>query len=122
MKKKVSGFAAWIAAHKGPIDYDRVLLEPAGKAIMQGLMNGIESQRGNLKRQLNVLSSDIAGNTFTAPGFELGALTRNDNYSKTRAPEIHIHVNALNPSVETGRVIAEALNEHYAVNGSDRNL
>lgn len=122
VKKKVSGFAAWIAAHKGPIDYDRVLLEPAGKAIMQGLMNGIESQRGNLKRQLNVLSSDIAGNTFTAPGFELGALTRNDNYSKTRAPEIHIHVNALNPSVETGRVIAEALNEHYAVNGSDRNL
>lgn len=123
VKKKVSGFAAWIAAHKGPIDYDRVLLQPAGKAIMQGLMNGIESQRGNLKRQLNTLSSDIAGNTFTAPGFELGALTRADNYSKSNArQEIHIHVNALNPSVETGRVIAEALTEHYAVNGSGRNL
>ena len=123
VKKKVSGFAGWIAAHKGPIEYDRVLLEPAGKAIMDGLMNGIESKRGKLKTQLRSLSNDIATNTFTAPGFELGALTKADNHSKANArPEIHIHLNTLNPSAETGRVIVEAISEHYAVNGSGRNL
>lgn len=123
VKKKVSGFAGWIASHKGPIEYDRVLLEPAGKAIMDGLMNGIESKRGKLKNQLRSLSDDIATNTFTAPGFELGALTKADNYSKANArPEIHIHLNTLNPSAETGRVIVEAISEHYAVNGSGRNL
>lgn len=123
VKKKVSGFAGWIAAHKGPIEYDRVLLEPAGKAIMDGLMNGIESKRGKLKTQLRSLSNEIATNTFTAPGFELGALTKADNHSKANArPEIHIHLNTLNPSAETGRVIVEAISEHYAVNGSGRNL
>lgn len=86
-------------------------------------MNGIESKRGKLKNQLRSLTNDIATNTFTAPGFELGALTKADNYSKTSArPEIHIHLNTLNPSAETGRVIVEAISEHYAVNGSGRNL
>jgi phage-related protein len=36
---KVTSF---IHAHKGPIEYDRVMLEPAGQAIMQGLADGID--------------------------------------------------------------------------------
>ncbi|WP_425234053.1 hypothetical protein, partial [Streptococcus suis] len=35
VKSFVGGIAGWIAKNKGPISYDRVLLKPAGLAIMQ---------------------------------------------------------------------------------------
>ncbi|WP_297724210.1 hypothetical protein [uncultured Mobiluncus sp.] len=117
VKKKVSGFAGWIASHKGPIEYDRVLLEPAGKAIMDGLMNGIESKRVTLRNQLNSLSNDISSNTFKSPGFELGALRGSYSMQKNHQPEIHITVNALTPTMEVGRVVAEALERYTEANG-----
>ncbi|HEM3194109.1 phage tail protein [Streptococcus suis] len=38
----VGGIAGWIAENKGPISYDRVLLKPAGLAIMQGLNTNLQ--------------------------------------------------------------------------------
>ncbi|HEM2799317.1 phage tail protein [Streptococcus suis] len=38
----VGGIADWIAENKGPISYDRVLLKPAGLAIMQGLNTNLK--------------------------------------------------------------------------------
>ncbi|MDW8777832.1 phage tail protein [Streptococcus suis] len=38
----VGGIADWIAKNKGPISYDRVLLKPAGLAIMQGLNTNLQ--------------------------------------------------------------------------------
>ncbi|HEP1844455.1 TPA: phage tail protein [Streptococcus suis] len=38
----VGGIASWIAKNKGPISYDRVLLKPAGLAIMQGLNTNLQ--------------------------------------------------------------------------------
>ncbi|HEL1616229.1 TPA: phage tail protein [Streptococcus suis] len=38
----VGGIADWIAENKGPISYDRVLLKPAGLAIMQGLNTNLQ--------------------------------------------------------------------------------
>jgi hypothetical protein len=62
----VSGIGAGIAAHKGPIDYDRTLLTPHGNAIMDGLLSGL--QNGHLRVQRFV--SGIAGGLST----DLGAL------------------------------------------------
>ncbi|NQM89649.1 phage tail protein [Streptococcus suis] len=38
----VGGIADWIAENKGPISYDRVLLKPAGLAIMDGLNTNLK--------------------------------------------------------------------------------
>ena len=49
----VSGIADWIREHKGPISYDRVLLTPAGEAIMAGLAAGMASSFGAVKATVN---------------------------------------------------------------------
>lgn len=43
----VGGIADWIASHKGPIEYDRRLLVPHGRAIMAGLGDGLERAFGS---------------------------------------------------------------------------
>ena len=43
----VGGIADWIAEHKGPIEYDRRLLVPHGRAIMAGLGEGLERAFGS---------------------------------------------------------------------------
>lgn len=48
----VSGIAGKIASLKGPIEKDRKLLTPAGKAIMDGLVAGLRAHEGHLVRQL----------------------------------------------------------------------
>jgi murein DD-endopeptidase MepM/ murein hydrolase activator NlpD len=42
VKNWVSGIAKWIKANKGPIELDRRLLFPAGKALMGGLLGGLK--------------------------------------------------------------------------------
>jgi hypothetical protein len=37
----IGGLAGWIKAHKGPVSLDRKLLEPAGRALMEGLRVGL---------------------------------------------------------------------------------
>lgn len=43
----VGGIAGWIAEHKGPIEYDRRLLVPHGRAIMAGFGEGLERAFGS---------------------------------------------------------------------------
>lgn len=58
---------------KGPEDVDRKLLEPAGRAIMAGLINGIDDGTGPLRRKLMGITDMIGGTTATvgAPRFGL---------------------------------------------------
>lgn len=64
VKDFVSGIAGKIADLKGPLDYDRRLLTPAGQAIMDGLLGGIKAQipaLESLLRQITAMFSVTGG-------------------------------------------------------------
>ena len=56
---KVSSIAGRIRDLKGPLDYDRVLLRPAGQAIMAGLVQGIDEGTVSLERKLGEVTRSI---------------------------------------------------------------
>ena len=68
IKNFISGIADWIKAHKGPISYDRKLLIPAGRAIMEGLNSGLTEQFANVKSNVSTMAERIANAaTVTIP-------------------------------------------------------
>ncbi|GBD74020.1 putative uncharacterized protein [Tetragenococcus halophilus subsp. halophilus] len=69
IKDFVGGIGDWIRDHKGPIEYDRQLLTPAGEAIMEGLNNGlsdgfqsVENTVGGLAERIKSMMQDAAQN------------------------------------------------------------
>lgn len=68
IKSFISHIAGWIKAHKGPISYDRKLLIPAGRAIMEGLNSGLTEQFANVKSNVSTMAEMIANaTTVTIP-------------------------------------------------------
>ena len=66
----VGGIAGWIADHKGPIEYDRKLLIPAGNAIMQGLDRGLQDRFKGVKKSVSGMAGEIS-NAFSNDDFGL---------------------------------------------------
>jgi hypothetical protein len=62
----VSGIAAGIAARKGPISYDKRLLIPAGVAIIQGLMRGMQMTLPQLWKQIRDINTGLGSIGATA--------------------------------------------------------
>lgn len=69
----IGGIGTWIQNNKGPIEYDRKLLIPAGIAIMEGLNKGLRDKFKAVKSTVSVMAEEIA-NSFNSPvafaGFE----------------------------------------------------
>lgn len=70
----IGGIGDWIAEHKGPEDYDKRLLVPAGNWIMEGLGKGLGEGFEGVKDQVSGMGNDIV-NSFDVSeipvGFEL---------------------------------------------------
>lgn len=99
----VGGIASWIAAHKGPISYDRRLLIPAGQAIMgsfnTALMDGFEDVKSNVSGMADGIRSmfDDAGSRVSAMSNALqgdfsnnvsGTLSATYEVNQTKEPAI----------------------------------
>ena len=71
VKSFVSGIAEWIKEHKGPIEYDRKLLIPAGNAIMGGLNESLKDKFKTVQQTVKGMAGAInKGFTNEIPDFE----------------------------------------------------
>ena len=72
VKKFVGSIAGWIRDHKGPIEYDRKLLIPAGNAIMGSLDEGLTDKFAVVKKTVSSIAGQInKGFTNEITDFEL---------------------------------------------------
>lgn len=67
VKSFVSGIGDWIVRHKGPLSYDKVMLKPAGLAIMQGFNKSLKAGWKDVQRTVNGMNAQING------GFDVDA-------------------------------------------------
>lgn len=67
VKSFVSGIGDWIVKHKGPLSYDKVMLKPAGQAIMQGFDKSLKAGWKDVQKTVNGMNAQING------GFDVDA-------------------------------------------------
>lgn len=67
VKSFVSGIGDWIVRHKGPLSYDKVMLKPAGRAIMQGFDKSLRQGWKDVQKTVNGMNAQING------GFDVDA-------------------------------------------------
>lgn len=68
----VGGIAGWIRDHKGPIEYDRKLLIPAGNAIMGSLDNGLKDGFKDVKKTVGGMADEIS-DVFSGDSLDLNS-------------------------------------------------
>lgn len=68
----VGGIAGWIRDHKGPIEYDRKLLIPAGNAIMGSLDNGLIDGFKDVKKTVVGMAGEIS-DVFSGDSLDLNS-------------------------------------------------
>lgn len=66
----VGGIGEWIAAHKGPKEYDLKLLIPNGGWIMESLATGLEKALPEVHKALDSVAGEIQGYDFGAATVE----------------------------------------------------
>ena len=78
-KDFIGGIGNWIKEHKGPIEYDRKLLIPAGNAIMGSLNKGLTDKFKAVKDTVSSIAGTLSDNMMV--GLEVG-INRNSNLPK----------------------------------------
>lgn len=57
----VSGIGDWIVRHKGPLSYDKVMLKPAGLAIMDGFNRSLKNGWRGVQKTIDGMNARLSG-------------------------------------------------------------
>lgn len=119
-KAFIGGIGDWIAAHKGPISYDKRLLKPAGAAIMGGLVGSMKAGMPALTKLLGNVTGEI-GALSANPEIKLGTRgagsTQRGNGGTGRTVIINFN-NVVTDRIGTAREIKKLLDDEAALVGS----
>ena len=100
----IGGIGNWIAAHKGPKQYDLQLLIPNGGWIMESLATGLEKAIPEVKKALDYTASEISAYKFSLPNIEANFQAYKNRYgssanagSSSKVSSTNITVNNYSP-------------------------
>ena len=100
----VGGIAGWIADHKGPIEYDRKLLIPAGNAIMQSLDKGLQDRFRDVKNTVGSMGGEIS-DVFSGDNLDL-----NSTSSVSKNLEAQLSMPSAKLEVKEDKTVSEIAN------------
>lgn len=110
----IGGIGSWIADHKGPLSYDRKLLVPAGKAIMNGLAKGLKTGfRNDVENAIDRANKGVDAMRLSMAGRRLA--TTAGGAAGTQVTNVNVTVEGLVVDREgTARAIQKLLREYAA--------
>lgn len=100
----IGGVANWIRDHKGPIEYDRKLLIPAGNAIMEGLDQGLQEQFKDVKQTVGGMVDEIS-DVFSGDDMDL-----NSSVSITKILEAQLAMPSTQFEARESKTVSEIAN------------
>jgi phage-related protein len=114
VKATLSNLTSLLPDWKGPASRDRTILRRPGQLIMAGFVDALRDAYGDVQQAM-------AGVTATVEtGLNPTLATLGSPVSSTRYQGATINVYALTPTVEVGRVVADALARYESMNGAGR--
>lgn len=117
LKNKLTSITNLMPSWKGPQTRDKKLLTPAGRAIIAGLIRGMDDELGTLQRFLRGTSTMIESGLSPSPSVALAGAFTGSAAAGPGLPPIIINVNTLVGGPETGRHLADALDDYFRTNG-----
>lgn len=115
-KKFIGGIGDWIKEHKGPIEYDRKLLIPAGNAIMTGFNKGLKDKFQGVRDTISGVADELSKKMMV--GIELGI---NDNARLPRLAMEGVMSDIALPSVTAESVLSSRVSGIGASNSVTNN-
>ena len=115
-KKFIGGIGDWIKEHKGPINYDRKLLIPAGNAIMTGFNKGLKDKFQGVRDTISGVADELSKKMMV--GIELGI---NDNARLPRLAMEGVMSDIALPSVTAESVLSSRVSGIGASNSVTNN-
>ena len=109
VKSFVGGIGDWIAAHKGPKEYDLKLLIPNGGWIMESLATGLEKALPTVKDALDSVADSIQGYDFGTATVE--ASFRDFQKGRESSSNGAMDRNTTNNTITVNNYSPQALNE-----------
>ena len=97
----VGGIANWIRDHKGPIEYDRKLLIPAGNAIMGSLDHGLKDGFKDVKKTVGGMAGEIS-DVFSGDSLDL-----NSSASVTKSLEAQLAMPSTQFEAHESKTVSE---------------